>query len=258
MKFGLKLSKKQQKHYHHSRSISQVYSAENYPKQHDAFIRLRDNVLFYSLDGKTKVILIESSISFEAKTTCAINLGVILGEANKKVLIFDLDLKKPKLHRTFNIENKNGLVDFMLGNCKKEDLVKHTEFPNVDIVNRGENSNDASVIFQSQKFADLMAEFKSEYDYVILDSSPVLLTSDYLYISKISDAILFTCAYAGTKKQQANEAISLIKETGTPIMGAVFTFYDSKRSGDYNDYYYYNYYHYDSYEQKVDESEQEE
>ena len=83
--------------------------------------------------------------------------------------------------------------------------------------------------------------------FIILDSSPILLTSDYIYISKVSDGAIFAVAYAATKKQQVNEALSLLKSINTPIIGAVFTFFDSKRSADYADYYYdyYNYYSYD-------------
>ena len=126
-------------------------------------------------------------------------------------------------------------------------MIKHTAYKNLDVINRGSSAPDSSVIFESKKFQDLIEQLKSTYDFIILDSSPILLTSDYIYISKVSDGAIFAVAYAATKKQQVNEALSLLKSINTPIIGAVFTFFDSKRSADYADYYYdyYNYYSYD-------------
>lgn len=232
---------------HQGRSVSPIYEGKQFSKQKEAFKRLRDNILFYSLDGNKKVIEIVSSISFEAKTTLAINLAVSLSQSDKKVLIIDLDLKKPKVHRTFGFINSDGLVDYLLGKTDRSSMIKHTAYKNLDVINRGSSAPDSSVIFESKKFQDLIEQLKSTYDFIILDSSPILLTSDYIYISKVSDGAIFAVAYAATKKQQVNEALSLLKSINTPIIGAVFTFFDSKRSADYADYYYdyYNYYSYD-------------
>lgn len=227
---------------HQRREVSKIYTKKDYPEQKEAITRLRDNVLFYCIDGNKQIITLCSSVSFEAKTTTAANLAVALTESKKKVLLIDLDLKKPNLHRIFGCENKDGLIDFLLDKITIDEAIKKTEYPGLDFLNRGMSVGDTSSFFESNKFKTLIEQCKEKYDFIILDSSPVLLTSDYIYIAKISDGVVFTYAYAQTRKQQTMDAINLLKELQAPIIGCVFTFFDNKQTGDYYDYYYnYNY-----------------
>ena len=110
----------------------------------EAYTRLKDNILYYCVDGSKKVIQIESSVAGESKTTTVANLAVSLGSAEKKVCVVDLDFRKPRIHRLFHIENKNGMSDFMIDKCTKEELIKQTEYKNVSIINRGGEINTQS------------------------------------------------------------------------------------------------------------------
>ncbi len=196
----------------------------------DAYTRLKDNIICYGVDNNKKVIQIESAVKGEGKTTVAVNLAIALGESSKKVLIIDLDFRRPKIHRPFKIENQNGLADYMVDRCKKEEIIKETGFKNVNIINRGCEIANSSVILTSQKLRNLLEELKKEYDFIILDCPPVLLISDYIHISRLSDGILFIIAFAISKKKEVKESFKLLNQNNVDVIGTVFTHYDRKKT----------------------------
>jgi len=198
--------------------------------------RLRDNVLYLNADGTKKVIQVESSIISEGKTTIVSNLAVSLGLTEKKVIVIDLDFRRPKTHIVFNQSIDNGIAEYILGNIDKDTLIKHTEYKNVDLITRGAEIYNSSLVFLSDKFKELIKELKNEYDYILLDCAPVLQVSDYIHICKVSDGVLFVVAYGYTTKSQVVEAIKELKNNETNILGTVFTMYDGKkekRLGEY-------------------------
>ena len=203
------------------------------------YTRLKDNILYMNADGDCKVIQIESSLSHEAKTTVISNLAVSIGITEKKVMVMDLDFRRPKLHRMFELEKEKGLAEFMQGNLSKQEIIKKTKYKNVDVITRGVDIYNPSITFLSEKFANLVNELRDEYDYILLDCAPVLQVSDYIHISKISDGVLFVIAYARTTKNQVIEAINLLKKNNIKILGTVFSMYDRRKDKEYNPYYKY-------------------
>lgn len=210
----------------------------------EGYNRLKDNILYLNADGNTKVIQLESAVAHEGKTTVACNLAVSLGLTDKKVVIVDLDFRKPKIHQKFGLANENGLAEYMLGTVEKEALIKETEYKNVDIVSRGTKIYNSSLVLVSDKFKKLIAELRDEYDYVILDCAPVLQVSDYIHIGRVSDGVIFLVAYGMTTRKQVADAVKELKKNGTNILGTVFSMYDRKKDKGYGDYGkgYYTYY----------------
>ena len=204
-------------------------------------------------DGNCKVIQIESSLSHEAKTTIISNLAVSLGITEKKVVVMDLDFRRPKLHRMFKLEKEKGIAEFMQGELEEKDIIKKTEYKNVDIITRGLEIYNPSITFLSEKFARLVESLKEKYDYILLDCAPVLQVSDYIHISKISDGVLFVIAYAKTTKNQVIESINLLKKNNIKILGTVFSMYDRKKDKEYNPYY--KYYAYSEMEDEEQENQ---
>lgn len=210
----------------------------------EAYTRLKDNILYYCVDGNKKVIQVESTIQGESKTTTICNLAVCLGESGKKVCLVDCDFRKPRVHRVFSIENNKGIVDYMVGKCSKKDLIKESTYNNVSIINRGSEITNPSVIFTSNKMKELFEELKEEFDIILIDCPPVLLISDYIHVARLSDGVLFVVAYGRTKKKQVAEAINQLRKNNIEIIGTAFTFFDPKKSNSYTEYSYYNYYGY--------------
>lgn len=212
----------------------------------ESYYRLRDNVIYCSDNGKNKIFQIESSVSGEGKTTVTSNLAVALAQCGKKVVVVDLDFHRPKLHRVFSFPNFNGLAEYMLGECKKSELIKHTEY-GVDVINRGKAAYNTSAIFTSNNFANLLEELKKEYDIVLMDCPPVLLVSDYIHLSKVSDAVMFVVSCGVTHRAQLKDSLELLKRSHNNISGIILTYKNNGKFGlKYSDRYYSGMYYRDS------------
>lgn len=231
-----------------NREDSIVMNQEGFGTIKDQYVRLKDNILYFAADGKN-VIQVESSVASEAKTTTVSNLAVCLGNSGKKTIVLDFDFHKARLHRPFEVKNENGLAEYMAGKISKQEMIKPCKYDNVFVIPRGGEINNASIVLTSNKIKELINQLKQEYDFVLLDCPPVLLVSDYIHISQLSDGILFNVAYGLTKKKQVHEAISLLRQNNLTIIGAVYTFYDPKKSNSYEEYNY-HYYHYYGYGEK--------
>ena len=210
-------------------------SSENY-------YRLKDNIIYYSDNGKNKVFQFESSVSGEGKSTVVGNIAVALAKSGKKVVVVDLDFRRPKVHRMFNVPNLNGITEYMLDECDDAQIIKTSEY-GVDIVNRGKAAHNASIIFTSDKFKALIEKLRESYDMVLFDCPPVLLVSDYIHFSKLADTVIFVVCSGVTHRSQLKESVELIKKCNPNILGTVMTYKNSgKFSLKYGGYYNARYY----------------
>lgn len=215
----------------------------------EEYNKLKDSLL-YMCSEKIKVIQVESTRPGEGKTTLASNLAVSLGYNNKKVLVIDLDFRKPRVHRLFGVSNQNGIVDYISNKIDRASLIKKTKYENVNIISRGSDLFNPSMLLTSDRFKKLISDLREEYDFILLDSPPVLQISDYIHISRVSDGILFVVAYGQTKRNQVAEAANLLRNDNINVIGTVMTFVDAKDpySAYYGSYYgkYYGHYAKDS------------
>lgn len=230
-----------------SRNNSIVYEANKHNWINESFNRLRDNVLYYCLDNTKKVIQVESSIAGEAKTTTICNLAVSLGCSGKKVIIVDLDFRKPRVHRPFSIDNIDGICDYLLDKVDINKVIKKTSYENVYIANRGNDIQSSSFILTSEKMKNFISSLKEDFDFVLLDCPPVLVISDYIHIARFSDGVIFNVAFGKTKKSQVIESINLLKKNNIPLIGAVYTFYKPENVYNKNENYGYGKYYNNAY-----------
>jgi len=213
---------------------------EPYSTFAEAFRKLQVNLDLINADGTNKVLQIVSTQSGEGKTISALNIAAVYAERKEKVILVDLDLRRPKIHRAFQIENKNGLTDYFLGEITREQLIQHTE-PGIDIIVRGREASYPNIILNSTKFAQLIASLREEYDFVILDCPPLLVVSDALIISKHSDGVLLIAAMNQTPKESFQEALRLLKQNNIKVFGINLTRVETKKSGYGDHYHYYEY-----------------
>ena len=205
------------------------------------YTRLRDNLIYINSDGTKKVIQIESAVAKEGKTSVVANLAVSLGLTDKKVVVVDLDFRRPRSHRIFDCSKEQGISEYLIGAKTKEEIIKHTKYANVDLVTRGAEIYNPALVLVSEKFKELIAYLREVYDFVLLDCAPVLQVSDYIHISKVSDGALFVVSYGRTTKAQVSDAVKELRKNGVNILGSLFTMYDRKKDSHYG-YYYGKYY----------------
>ncbi|MBQ9485422.1 MAG: CpsD/CapB family tyrosine-protein kinase, partial [Clostridia bacterium] len=190
-------------------------------------------LLYINSDGNKKVIQIESALAKEGKTSVTGNLAVSLGLTDKKVVVVDLDFRRPRTHRIFGLVKENGIAEYMKGDLDLDGLIKKSKYNNVDVITRGGEIYNPALVLVSEKFKELMAALRERYDFVLLDCAPVLQVSDYIHISKISDGALFLVAYGRTTKTQVADAVKELRKNQVTLLGTLFTMYDKKKDAHY-------------------------
>ncbi len=214
-----------------------VIETPNSP-QAEAYRKLELNIRMASIDKPYQVMQISSASPEDGKTTTAINLASVYAERGKKVIILDFDLRRPKIHRAFHKINDLGLYDYIVNDKPIEDLIIKDEFK-IDLLLTGNMIDSPHVILQSRKVAELIKYARDNYDYVIVDSPPVLTVTDALLISNLVDGVVYVVSSKKTKKTQAKLGLKQFKENNANMIGAVLSDIDMKKNADYYDYYYY-------------------
>lgn len=210
----------------------------------EAYRRIKVSLEFTNVDKQIQVIQMSSSGQGEGKTLTALNLAATYLEDKKKVLVVDLDLRRPKIHKSFRLENKDGLTDYLAGNVSLDKAIKHTD-TGIDCLNRGSKAPYPTAILGSVAMQDMFKELRARYDYIIVDAPPMLPVSDALIISKLCDCCLFVVSEILTEKSAAKEAVKALKDNGVKVAGCVLTgiskksnrYYDSKYKYYYQDYF---------------------
>ena len=214
----------------------------------EAYRRIKISLEFLSVDEQLKVIQLCSSGQGEGKTLTVLNLAATYAEDGKKVIVVDLDFRRPKIHRAFRVENKNGITDVLAGNISLEEAIKHSKY-NFDFLNRGTKSSYPTVLLGSEAISKLFDSLRKEYDYIIVDAPPMLPVSDALIISKLCDCCLFVISEPLTDRRAAKEAVTALRNNGVNVVGCVLTCISRKSNSYYNSkykYYYQDYANQDS------------
>ncbi len=169
-----------------------MLSVEN-PKSSlsESFRSIRTNLQFLASNKDSKVIAITSTISGEGKSFITINLAGMLSLLDIKVVIIDMDLRKPKLHYSFGSDNSIGLSTFLVGKTTLDTTLRKTEYANLDIITSGPIPPNPSELTQSQQMFDLIAELREQYDYILIDTPPVGLVTDGTTMLMHADVALY-------------------------------------------------------------------
>ena len=204
----------------------------------EAFQRIQVNLDFASVDEKYKVISCTSASTNEGKTTVLVNLANVYALKGFKVLIVDLDLRAPVVHRYFGIPNEKGIVDYLVDKASKEEIVKKGVRENLDVITRGTRTPFPTKVLESQRLDDFLKEVRDEYEYMFVDCTPVLLFPDPIIISKFVDAFVLVASVRISKKNEIKDAMKMIRSNGLNVVGSVINKVPVKKRDRY--YYYQN------------------
>lgn len=197
------------------------------------------NLEFWNVDRNYKVIQVTSTVASEGKTTVLANLAYLLKQQGKKVLVLDLDLRKPKVHHLTKVPNENGITDYLLGNVDLEQvIIKHELFDHIVAGQRITTINNA---LNSEKLVDLLTNLKEKYDYIFVDTPPTSVVADPLYTATIVDAVIYIVGQKIAKKKLVKQGIKEIQKGTTPIVGIILSQMELGKK-EYHHYYYYEWY----------------
>ncbi len=170
----------------------------------EAFRNIRTNIEFMLKNRKHNVIAVTSTVAKEGKTSVTANLAGALHLLKKRVLIISLDLRKPTLHKLFDISNTKGVSSYLSGAVSKEEIILKTKYEYIDIIPSGPVPPNPNELIASQELSELIEELKKEYDYVLLDTPPIGLVADTKVIIKHSDLTIYLLKANYSKKEFIN------------------------------------------------------
>jgi len=186
----------------------------------------------------------------EGKSTTIFNLATIFAQQGSRVLIVDSDLRRPSLHKLFNVANNLGLTNLLLKQNKLEEVVQTTSLPTLDFLPSGKLPSSSIGILNSGAMRAFVDEVKSRYDFVFFDSPPIMGVSDAAVLASEVDLAVLVVQYRKYPQQMTLRAKQMVEKVGGRLMGVVLNNINISQDSYY---YYYSGYYYDYYS-KSDES----
>ena len=204
----------------------------------ESYRTLRTSLQFVGLDSTARVIQITSPNAEEGKTTTLSNLGVALANAGQRVCLCCCDLRRPRIHSFFGLENALGLTSAILGDESVSGVVQRV--PAVDglfLMASGPLPPNPSELLASTRAAEVIQALAALYDVVLIDSPPVLPVTDAAVISRLVDATLVTITLGVTTGRTVSRALQILSQVRAPIIGTVVNGITSESDGSYYGYY---------------------
>lgn len=202
---------------------------------------IRTNLDFSNMNGTVKKILITSSIPGEGKSFVSANLAASFAQNNKRVILLDCDLRKGVVHKRFGLENK-GLSNLIAKNdlASIDEYITPTDVPGLDVITRGTIPPNPSELLNSRIFGEILRMLGEQYDYIILDGTPVTNLPDSLIVSSFADKTLIVCSVGYTPTDLLMNTKKSLDNVGASIAGVVVNKVEEKHGG-----YYYSSYKYE-------------
>ncbi len=199
----------------------------------EAVRNLRTSILLSDVDNPPQVIMSTSSVPNEGKTTMALTLAQNISALNKKVLIIEGDVRKRVFKEYFKLDNPTGFVSVMADETAIDDAVYKSSELGADILIGEKPVVNAADLFSSVKFADLLEDLRKKYDYIIIDTAPVLSVPDARIIARHADVVIYSVRWNSTTKTQVKQGLSMFENLGLQIGGLVFNQIDGNEMKSY-------------------------
>jgi capsular exopolysaccharide synthesis family protein len=215
--------------------IDRSYAVSN------SFEIIQTNLNFSLPDQKLQVILVTSATAGEGKSFVASNLASVMAKRGKRVLLVDADMRRPSQHKIWKVFNVEGLSNILINQTYLEDAILHP-LPNLDLLTAGTYPPNPIALLDSHSMKDLIDKARSHYDFVIIDTPPLMAVADPLVISKLVDGILLVVRLGQVYSEEVSMAKSLLDQSKIPVLGMMLNGINEQNS--YGGYYYYgrNYY----------------
>jgi len=208
----------------------------------EAYRVLRTNLLFSRKDPNLRTITVVSGGAGEGKSTTLFNLATIFAQQGSRVLIVDSDLRRPSLHKLFNVSNAIGLTNYLLKQNRLEEVIQTTSVPTLDFLPSGKLPSSSMGILNSSAMRAFVDEVKSRYDFVFFDSPPIMGVSDASVLASEVDLAILVVQYRKYPQQMTLRAKQMVEKVGGRMMGVVLNNINISQDSYY---YYYSGYYYD-------------
>ena len=204
---------------------------------------IRTNVIFSADGDKKKTLMVTSALPAEGKTTIASNLAIVMASLGEKVLLIDADLRRPSIHRMFNVPKSPGLSSHLINRKTLDEIIHKTTVENLFIIPSGIIPPNPSELLSHPQLQALLETATQSYNRVIVDTPPVASVADPMIISKVVDAVILVIRSRETARDVVSRAVNQLKNVNSDILGAILNDVDFRKDSYYYQYYYKHYYY---------------
>ncbi len=182
---------------------------------------LRTNVLETARTKGTRSLLVTSASPGDGKSAVAVNLAVALGKGGSRVVVIDADMRRPTLHQLLQSEQRPGLSEVLVGIRKPSETIVTTKWQNVWLLPSGSSLSNPSELLGSRRFQEFLEKLSESFDWVIIDSPPVMAVTDSAVIARLAGGVLFVVNAQRTRRRVAQAALDRLETAGGTFVGAV-------------------------------------
>ncbi len=239
---SIKLPSDVEKHLNQSvLTVVPRYSPDKIKVLKEFYQSLRTAVMFAKKSEENQIILITSTGPSEGKTTTCYNLAKVLASAGDSVVIVDSDFRRPAIHKIFGLQNQIGITSFFLGKSLEE-IIQPTTIQNLYVIPTGPLPPNPPEFITRKSFENLLKILKEKYNYVILDSPPVLSVTDPILLSVLTDMTILVIRYNEIDRKLIKQCLNSLQKSGANVIGTIINDVDFERDTTYSYYHYYYYY----------------
>ena len=195
---------------------------------------LRTSILFSHVESVPKVICYTSAFPQEGKTATLVNTAVSFAQLNKKVLMIDADMRKPRLHKVFDLSITNGLSSYLTGKISLDETVKETKLKNMFVITSGPHPPNPVELIDTPRMKELLDAVRGRFDFIFIDTPPVLAVVDSAIVSSISDGTVFIVKIGKTTRKAYVNSIRALEQVKANIIGVVYNEMKVKGRGYYS------------------------
>jgi tyrosine-protein kinase len=189
--------------------------------QAESFRRLRTNIFSPVTNQEIKTLLVTSPVRQDGRTTVTANLGVVMSQANRNVVIVDADLRESKLHEKFDLENEKGLGNVLAGKAALQDVLQKTAYPRLSVLTSGGQEFLNPELLDSPEMTKILEELKDKFDVVLLDSPSSVSVTDPAVLAPKVDAVMLVVRHGWVRREAMHYTMRNLRGVGAKLLGVI-------------------------------------
>jgi succinoglycan biosynthesis transport protein ExoP len=187
----------------------------------ESFRGVRTSLYFGNQAGDLKIIQVTSASPADGKSTLAANLAVSIAQSGRKIALVDCDFRRPRVDKIFGAENKIGLSTMLAGDAELPDILQTSEVPNLTLITSGTRPSNPAELLSSEQYTQALAMLREKFDYVIIDSPPILAVSDPAAIAARVDGTLLALRLRHNDRALSTRALKMLSSINANVLGVV-------------------------------------